>query len=78
MKKLKIIKSFISTGSYEDFLENIFKLTLNEASSYICIANVHMTIEAYNDKNFEAIVNDSSITTPDGMPLAKTIKYLIK
>lgn len=76
MKKKKIIKSLISIGRYEQFMSELLSLAKDKQSSYICVANVHMTIEAYNDKKFEAIVNNANITTPDGMPLAKAIKYI--
>jgi len=76
MKKLKVIKSMISTGSYEDFITNIFKLSHSKKSSYVCVSNVHMTIEANDDASFLDVVNSADIMTPDGMPLAKAIKYL--
>ena len=76
MKKFKIIKSLISTGTYQEFIENIFKLNKNKNSSYVCISNVHMTIEVFNSKKFENIVNNADLTTPDGMPLAKAIGYI--
>jgi len=78
MKKKRIIKSLINIGKYDYFMSKLFSLAKNKKSSYVCIANVHMTIEAYNDKKIEAIVNSADITTPDGMPLAKAIKYLYK
>ncbi len=78
MKKLKVIKSLISIGKYEYFILELLSLAQNKVSSYVCVANVHMTIESYNDKKIEAIVNNANITTPDGMPLAKAIKYLYK
>ncbi len=76
MKKKKIIKLLINIEKYEQFVAEILNLAKNKKSSYVCIANVHMTIEAYNDKNIEKIVNNANITTPDGMPLAKAIKYI--
>ncbi len=76
MKKRKIIKTLISTGKYEAFIGDILDLSKDTNSSYVCISNVHMTIEAYLDKEFCKIVNSSNIATPDGMPLAKAMKML--
>jgi N-acetylglucosaminyldiphosphoundecaprenol N-acetyl-beta-D-mannosaminyltransferase len=76
MKKRKIIKTLISSGRYEVFIDNILDLSQNSNSSYVCISNVHMTIEAYLDKEFCKIVNNANIATPDGMPLAKAMKIL--
>ena len=76
MKKLKIIKSLISTGSYDEFITNLLKLSEGKSSSYVCVSNVHITIEANDDDNFLNVVNAADVTTPDGMPLAKAMKYL--
>ncbi|MDM5264380.1 WecB/TagA/CpsF family glycosyltransferase [Sulfurovum sp. XTW-4] len=76
MKKRKVINTLINTGSYEELIGNILDLSKNSRSSYVCISNVHMAIEAYLDKTFCNIVNSSDIATPDGMPLAKAMKML--
>lgn len=76
MKKNKIIQTLITTGRYEEFVDNILKLSKNKTSSYICISNVHMTIESYKNKSFCEVVNSADMATPDGMPLAKAIKWL--
>ncbi len=76
MKKIKIIKSYISTGNYNNFVTDLLKLSEKQDSSYVCVSNVHMTIEAYDDNNFLNIVNNADIATPDGMPLVKAMKYL--
>ncbi|MFK5937192.1 MAG: WecB/TagA/CpsF family glycosyltransferase [Sulfurimonas sp.] len=76
MKKYKVIRSLVSTGKYSDFISNIMALSDNTKSSYVCVANVHMTIEAYDSVAFLDVVNGADITTPDGMPLAKAIKFI--
>jgi len=38
-------------------------------SRYICVANVHMLMEAWDDPVFNDIVNLADMVTPDGMPL---------
>ena len=76
MNKKQIIKSEISVDSYDNFIKKILVLPEQLNSSYICISNVHMTIEAYLDKNFCKIVNNAEIATPDGMPIAKAIKFI--
>ncbi|HFU75036.1 MAG TPA: glycosyltransferase [Arcobacter sp.] len=66
----------ISNASYSQMLDEIMTLSNIENSSYVCISNVHMTIEAYKDQKFLEIVNSANIATPDGMPLAKAMKLL--
>lgn len=42
---------------------------------YVCFANVHMTIESYDDKKFAEQVNNASLVLSDGMPLVKYVNY---
>lgn len=72
----KIISLNISAGIYPNFTQKIIELGKLNQSSYVCVANVHMTIEAHWNKNFAAIVNRADLVTPDGMPLAKAMKLL--
>lgn len=37
--------------------------------SYVCVANVHVVMEAHRDASFRDLVNAAGLTTPDGMPL---------
>lgn len=74
--KRKIIKTFISIGRYEEFMTNILELSQKSTSSYVCISNVHMNIEAYKNDDFCNVVNSADMATPDGMPLAKAMKLL--
>jgi N-acetylglucosaminyldiphosphoundecaprenol N-acetyl-beta-D-mannosaminyltransferase len=76
MNNKLVLKSRVSVASYSNMLEAIMKLTTEKQSSYVCVSNVHMVIEAYMDKNFLKIMNNADITTPDGMPLAKAINLL--
>jgi N-acetylglucosaminyldiphosphoundecaprenol N-acetyl-beta-D-mannosaminyltransferase len=76
MKKRKLLNTRLSIGNYKEFIDEIFMLAQNKKSSYVCVSNVHMLIEAYKDKTFSRIVNNADITTPDGMPLAKSMKLI--
>jgi N-acetylglucosaminyldiphosphoundecaprenol N-acetyl-beta-D-mannosaminyltransferase len=76
LKKKQILNTFISTGSYESFINHLFSLAKLKASSYVCVANVHMLIEGYKAPAFQQIINQADIATPDGMPLAKAMKWL--
>jgi N-acetylglucosaminyldiphosphoundecaprenol N-acetyl-beta-D-mannosaminyltransferase len=78
MVKESIFTFPISIGSYKKFIDEIFSLAANQTSSYVCFANVHMTIEAYADNDFNSIVKNADIVTPDGQPLALFLKYLKK
>ena len=74
--KKEILSLDLSTGTYGSFLDRIFRLASQNQSSYTCVANVHMCMEAHLDNSFAAVVNDADLVTPDGMPLAKAVKLL--
>ena len=76
LEKRKIISINVSIGKYQEFVNEIIKLAHRKESNYVCVANVHMLVEAYNNKDFQKVVNDAVITTPDGMPLVKALKLL--
>jgi len=40
-----------------------------KAGAYICAANVHMCMEAYDDPSFRGVVNGADLVVPDGRPL---------
>lgn len=66
----------VNLGSYTHFVESILLFAEKRISSYLCVANVHMCIEAYQDKAFAEVVNGADMVTPDGMPLVKALKWL--
>ena len=78
MRKLKLFNSFISIGSYSEFLNNIFELSEKKDSSYVCVCNVHMMVESIESVRFNNILNNADIVTPDGMPIVKLISWKYK
>jgi N-acetylglucosaminyldiphosphoundecaprenol N-acetyl-beta-D-mannosaminyltransferase len=73
LTKKRVLSINVSSGSYEDFVETIFDYSEHKLSSYVCLANVHMLVEAHNSKKFQDIVNGADIVAPDGMPIAKSL-----
>ncbi|MEA5458973.1 WecB/TagA/CpsF family glycosyltransferase [Arcicella sp. LKC2W] len=76
MQKHFLISINISKGLYQDFINEILNLSAKRQSSYVCVANVHMCIEAYHNSSFADVVNNADIVTPDGKPLVFGIKWL--
>lgn len=73
LTKKRILSINVSSGSYEDFIETIFDYSENKTSSYVCLANVHMLVEAHNSAKFQNVINSADIVAPDGMPIAKSL-----
>ncbi len=70
MEKINLLSIKVSTGSYKEFVETILEAAELKESQYTCIANVHMLVEAYHSNDFEKIVSNANIITPDGKPLS--------
>ena len=64
-----IIKVNISLTSYESATRKISSWTKTYESRYVCVANVHMIMEAFDSPGFRQVVNQADLVTPDGMPL---------
>ncbi len=76
MARKNVVAINVSNNSFSDLIETIVELSLSHNSSFVCVANVHMTIEGYKDKGFAEIVNQADIVTPDGMPLVWALRLL--
>jgi N-acetylglucosaminyldiphosphoundecaprenol N-acetyl-beta-D-mannosaminyltransferase len=76
MERKNIINFPITTGNYSSFVSHIVSLANQKESANVCVANVHMFIEAYKDENFKNIINDATVVTPDGKPLTWVLNYV--
>ena len=45
-------------------------------SRAVCLANVHMIMEAYDAKDFRAVLKEADLVCPDGMPLVWSLRRL--
>jgi N-acetylglucosaminyldiphosphoundecaprenol N-acetyl-beta-D-mannosaminyltransferase len=65
-----VLRSTIHAVQIEDVKE-IFErwISARERSHYVAVCNVHVIMEAYNDKNFRNVLASADLAVPDGMPL---------
>jgi len=59
----------IDSTDYASATRQILDWAHEMESRYVCAANVHMVMEAYDSPMFQRIVNGADLVTPDGMPL---------
>jgi len=78
LEKQIVINFPLSIGNFCDFVDNIICLAEKRKSSFICVANVHMFIEAYKQKEFLEVVNNADVVTPDGLPLIWALNRLYR
>jgi N-acetylglucosaminyldiphosphoundecaprenol N-acetyl-beta-D-mannosaminyltransferase len=56
----------------------IIKWAKGGLSKVVCVANVHMLVEAGHDSSLANILNRADLVTPDGMPLVWMVQLLRK
>lgn len=71
-----IIGMRINVTTYDKAANQIVKWAREKKSLYVCAANVHMVMEAWDNSGFRKVVNNSALVTPDGMPLVWSLKAL--
>ncbi len=77
MRRKKLFGVNINLGDYSSFVETIISQASSEGySGYVCVANVHMLMEAYHSDRFTQILNRASLVTPDGIPLRWALRFL--
>jgi N-acetylglucosaminyldiphosphoundecaprenol N-acetyl-beta-D-mannosaminyltransferase len=60
--------------SYTDAVTRVLGWASSRESRYVCVANVHVTMESYDSAEFRGIVNGADLVTPDGMPLVWALR----
>lgn len=66
----------VHATSYEDAPERVARWALQGRAAYVCVATVHMVMEAFDSMEFRRVVNGADLTTPDGRPLVWGLKAL--
>ncbi len=75
-KHPEILDVRVDPTSYAAATAQVEAWAQNNESRYVCVANVHMIMEAYDAPDFRDIVNAADLVTPDGMPLVWTLRRL--
>jgi len=70
MNRKSVLRSQISTGTYQEFINEILALVKDKVASYVCFANVHMVMEGFNGPDFQKTINNANIVAPDGRPVS--------
>jgi len=64
-----ILGTRVHPSNYADATGRILGWASRSESRYVCVANVHMLMEAHDDPTFRDVVNGADFVTSDGMPL---------
>jgi len=60
----------------ESSLDFVMGRGSSKHSSYVCVSNVHMCMEAFDDSSFRDVVNSADLVIPDGRPISWAQKAL--
>ena len=66
----------VDATSYEDASQHVVQWAREGRSAYVCVATVHMTMEAFDSSEFQRVVNGADLVTPDGRPLVWALRSL--
>jgi len=66
----------LDATSYEHATGRIRQWAEKRRSCYVAVANVHMTMEAFDSLEFRQLINNSALVTPDGVPLVWGLRLL--
>jgi N-acetylglucosaminyldiphosphoundecaprenol N-acetyl-beta-D-mannosaminyltransferase len=76
VKHRYILRMRVDGTSYLAAAAQVVDWTSERFGRYICVANVHMVMEAFDNLTFRHVVNGAALVTPDGMPLVWMLRAL--
>lgn len=72
----RVLDTYIDVISWPQALGFISGWASRHESRYVCICNVHSVVTATQDRNFEQVINQADLATPDGAPIAWMLRGL--
>ena len=69
MIRKALLLNKVNATSYVAAAKMVVDWAGNAESRYVCIANVHVLMEAYDSPDFRSVLNHADLVTPDGVPL---------
>ena len=68
-KDAHILSMRVDIVNYYDACRLIFKAAHQNSGAYVCVSNVHMCMETFDDPGFKKVVNAADLVVPDGKPI---------
>lgn len=75
-KSYNVLSSPIDSVTWKEAIGLIHHWSSSFESKYVCICNAHSVVTAKMDPEFAKVLNESDMSTPDGMPVAWMIRRL--
>lgn len=74
LPRYRVVAVSISVGSFDEHIDEMLRFARARESSYACMVNAHMTVEAHRDPEFGQIVQSADLATADGMPVVRSLQ----
>lgn len=68
-KRVQVVALRVNVCDYDSAIRRIAESAQQRNGGYVCVSNVHMVMESYDNAEFAALVNAADLIVPDGMPL---------
>jgi N-acetylglucosaminyldiphosphoundecaprenol N-acetyl-beta-D-mannosaminyltransferase len=68
-RRVPVLGLRVDLIDYDEAIAEITTRASARSGGYVCVANVHVTIEAEDDPAFLKLVNEADLVLPDGTPL---------
>ncbi|MBF2067358.1 MAG: WecB/TagA/CpsF family glycosyltransferase [Calothrix sp. C42_A2020_038] len=72
----KVLDFPITALKLDEQVQTIIQWALARESKTVCVANVHMLMEAHWNPEFANVLKGADIVTPDGMPLVWMMRHM--
>ncbi|MFE4107080.1 WecB/TagA/CpsF family glycosyltransferase [Almyronema epifaneia] len=73
---IDVISSPVTALPFGQQINQIVAWAKERKSKFVCVANVHMLMEAYWREDLGSVLRQADIVTPDGMPLVWMMRLL--
>ena len=71
-----VIGSQVTAAPFDILIDVILGWARKRESKFVCVANTHMLVEAYQEPSFGIVLQNADMVTPDGMPLVWMLKLM--
>ena len=72
----KLLNIPVACLPFEEQIMLMLRWAKIRASKIVCLANVHMIMEAYSNPIFKKVLDQADLVTPDGRPLVWMLRKL--
>lgn len=78
LPRIKVLSVPVTALKFEAQIALMLEWAKTQKSRAVCVANVHMVVEAHQRPAFANILENADMVTPDGMPLVWMMRLLGK